>query len=181
MSFIPHGRHFIAGARIATEAKFRSVPAHGSAHSFSVGTPALVDAACRAADEASWSYGASLREERAIFLEAVAGEIEKRAEAITAIGSEETGLPETRLISERGRTVAQLRLFAAHIRKGDYLDRRHDAALPDRQPLARPDLRLMQRPRSGRLRCLAPRTFRWRSQSLAATRLRRSQPAARSL
>jgi NADP-dependent aldehyde dehydrogenase len=39
-----------------------------------------------------------------------------------------------------------LRLFAEHIRKGDYLDRRHDAALPDRKPLPRPDLRMMQRP-----------------------------------
>ncbi|MCB1518521.1 MAG: aldehyde dehydrogenase (NADP(+)), partial [Hyphomicrobiaceae bacterium] len=35
---------------------------------------------------------------------------------------------------------------ASHIRKGDYLDRRHDAALPDRQPLPRPDLRMIQRP-----------------------------------
>ncbi|WP_286789661.1 aldehyde dehydrogenase (NADP(+)), partial [Thioclava sp. UBA3469] len=39
-----------------------------------------------------------------------------------------------------------LRLFASHIRNGDYLDRRHDEALPDRQPLPRPDLRMMQRP-----------------------------------
>ena len=37
-------------------------------------------------------------------------------------------------------------LFASHIRKGDYLDRRHDEALPDRAPLPRPDLRMMQRP-----------------------------------
>ncbi|MEI2301810.1 aldehyde dehydrogenase (NADP(+)) [Ensifer sp. MJa1] len=146
MSFIPHGRHFIAGARIATDAQFRSAPARGTAHAFSVGTPALVDAACRAAEEASWTYAASSREERAVFLEAIAEEIERRAEGITAIGSAETGLPEARLISERGRTVSQLRLFAAHIRRGDYLDRRHDATLPDRQPFARPDLRLMQRP-----------------------------------
>ncbi|WP_278360198.1 aldehyde dehydrogenase family protein, partial [Thalassospira xiamenensis] len=42
--------------------------------------------------------------------------------------------------------VGQLRLFASHILAGDYLDRRHDEALPDRAPLPRPDLRLMQRP-----------------------------------
>lgn len=34
---------------------------------------------------------------------------------------------------ERGRTISQLRLFASHIREGDYLDQRHDAALPDRK------------------------------------------------
>jgi len=37
-------------------------------------------------------------------------------------------------------------LSPSHIRKGEYLDRRHDAALPDRQPLPRPEIRLMQRP-----------------------------------
>ncbi|WP_371734415.1 aldehyde dehydrogenase family protein [Thalassospira sp. B30-1] len=37
-------------------------------------------------------------------------------------------------------------MFASHILAGDYLDRRHDEALPDRAPLPRPDLRLMQRP-----------------------------------
>src|SRR5690606_24189487 len=46
----------------------------------------------------------------------------------------------------RGRTTGQLRLFASHILEGDYLDRRHDEALPDRKPPPRPDLKLVQRP-----------------------------------
>lgn len=146
MSFTPHGQHFVAGERIATEPQFRSSPAHGTAHEFSVGTTALVDAACRAAEDAFWSYGYSTRQERAAFLEAIADEIEARADAITEIGTQETGLPEARLIGERGRTTGQLRLFADHILQGDYLDRRHDPALPQRQPLPRADLRLMQRP-----------------------------------
>ncbi|RYH11706.1 aldehyde dehydrogenase (NADP(+)) [Tropicimonas sp. IMCC6043] len=144
--FKPHGKHFVAGEKRATEAQFSSAPAHGPAHSFSVGTVELVEAACTAAEEAFWSYGYSSREDRAVFLETIADEIEARADAITEIGSQETGLPEARLQGERGRTVGQLRLFASHIRAGDYLDRRHDAALPDRAPLPRPDLRLMQRP-----------------------------------
>lgn len=143
--FLPHGQHFIAGARIATEAQFRSAPAEGPAHDFSVGTPALVDQACRAAEEAFWSFGYSTREARATLLETIAEEIEARADAITSIGSQETGLPAARLVGERGRTVMQLRLFASHIRNDEYLDRRHDAALPERQPLPRPDLRLVQR------------------------------------
>ena len=77
------------------------------------------------------------REERAAFLERIADEIEARGRASPTIGSQETGLPPARLEGERGRTTGQLRLFASHIRKGDYLDRRHDAALPDRQPLPR--------------------------------------------
>lgn len=146
MTYTPHGRHLIAGEWVATEATFSSEPAHGPAHAFSVGTPDLVARACEAAEEAFWSYGYSSRADRAAFLNAIADEIEARGEAITRIGSLETGLPEARIQGERGRTTGQLRLFAAHILKGDYLDRRHDAALPDRQPLPRPELRMIQRP-----------------------------------
>ena len=146
MTFTPHGKHLIAGDWVGTEAQFKSIPAHGDAHAFSVGSPELVDRAVQAAEEAFWSYGYASRETRAGFLNAIADEIEARAEAITQIGAEESGLPEVRLQGERGRTTGQLRLFADHILKGDYLDRRLDPALPDRQPAPRPELRLMQRP-----------------------------------
>ncbi|WP_421904590.1 aldehyde dehydrogenase (NADP(+)) [Mameliella sp.] len=145
-SFTPHGRHLIAGEWVAGETTFTSEPAHGPAHDYSVGTPALVDRACEAAEAAFWSYGYTSREERAAFLNAIADEIEARGEQITEIGTQETGLPEARLQGERGRTTGQLRLFASHILDGAYLDRRHDAALPDRQPLPRPDLKMVQRP-----------------------------------
>ncbi len=146
MTFTPHGKHLIAGEWVASEKSFRSEPAHGEAHDFSVGTPEQVDRACVAAEEAFWSYGYSSRAERAAFLNAIADEIEARADAITQIGTEETGLPVARLQGERGRTTGQLRLFASHILAGDYLDRRVDEALPDRTPLPRPEIRLMQRP-----------------------------------
>lgn len=140
------GRHLIAGEWVAGDATFASSPATGTPHRFSVGTPAHVDAACRAAEKAFWSYSALTRETRARFLERIADEIEARGAAITEIGHQETGLPTARLEGERGRTTGQLRLFAAHIRKGDHLDRRHDSALPDRKPLPRPELTLIQRP-----------------------------------
>ncbi len=146
MSFTPHGKHLIAGEWVAGEATFDSAPAHGDKHSFSIGTPEHVDRAVTAAEEAFWSYGYSTREDRAKFLNAIADEIEARADAITAIGTSETGLPEGRLQGERGRTTGQLRLFAEHILKGDYLDRRYDPAQPDRKPAPRPDLRMIERP-----------------------------------
>ncbi|TBN42715.1 aldehyde dehydrogenase (NADP(+)) [Paracoccus subflavus] len=146
MTFTPHGKHLIAGEWLTGEGVFQSAPAHGAPHDFSGGTVDLVNRAAEAAEDAFAAYAATGRDERARFLEAIAEEIEDRAEAITAIGTAETGLPEARLQGERGRTTGQLRLFANHIRTGDYLDRRHDPALPDRQPLPRPDLRLMQRP-----------------------------------
>lgn len=140
------GKHYIAGQWTGSDKSFLSAPVRGPAQEFSVGTPDLVDAACSAAEAAFGTYARTSAEARAGFLNAIADEIEARAEEITETGSRETGLPEARLQGERGRTTGQLRLFADHILKGDYLDRRHDPALPDRQPLPRPDLRMIQRP-----------------------------------
>lgn len=140
------GTHLIAGNWVGAEQTFSNEPINGNPDNFAAGTPDLVDQACQAAEEAFWSYGYSTRAERATFLRAIADEIEARGAEITAMGCKETGLPEARLNGERGRTTSQLRLFAEHIEAGDYLDRRHDTALPDRAPLPRPEIRLMQRP-----------------------------------
>ncbi len=146
MTFKPHGKHLIAGEWIAGDVKFSSSPARGDAHEFSSGTAAHIDASVQAAEEAFWNFGYSTREDRAALLNAIADEIDARGDLITQIGTQETGLPEARIQGERGRTVGQLRLFASHILSGDYLDRRHDKALPDRAPLPRPDLKMVQRP-----------------------------------
>jgi len=138
--------HLIAGEWVGGDATFANEPVSGAADEFAVGTPDLVDRAVKAAEEAFWSYGYSTRAERAAFLRMIADEINARGDAITAQGVKETGLPAGRLEGERGRTCGQLNLFADHIEKGDYLDRRHDEALPDRAPLPRPDIRLVQRP-----------------------------------
>ena len=123
------GKHYIAGQWLATEEKFQASPVTGTAQDFCVGTPALVERAVVAAESAFADYAAASREDRALFLEKIAEEIDARGNEITQIGCAETGLPEMRLQGERGRTVGQLRLFASHIRAGDYLDRRHDSSL----------------------------------------------------
>ena len=146
MTFTPQGKHLIAGAWAASASTFDNTPVEGPSHSFSVGTVDLVDRACNAAEDAFLSFGNTKREARATFLEAIADEIEARGDAITEIGTRETGLPVARLQGERGRTTGQLRLFADHIRDKSYLDTRHDNALPDRVPLPRPDIRMVQRP-----------------------------------
>lgn len=140
------GKHLIAGEWVGNAQTFASTPAHGPSHDFAVGTPAHVDAACLAAEAAFPAYSATTRAARAAFLTRIADEIDARGAEITEIGTQETGLPVARLEGERGRTTGQLRLFAAHILKDGWLDRRHDAALPDRQPAPRPDLKLIQRP-----------------------------------
>lgn len=146
MSFLPTGKHLIAGEWRDGPNTFTSDPAHGPAHKFAVGTVDLVNNACQAAEEAFVTYAHTTRSARAGFLRAIADEIEARAEAITEIGTQETGLPAARLQGERGRTTGQLRLFADHIEAGGYLDRRFDESLPARQPSPRPEIRMIQRP-----------------------------------
>ena len=138
------GKHLIAGEWVGSDTAFASRPATGEGATFANGGAAEVDRAMRAAEAAFWSYSALPRAVRAAFLDRIADEIERRGPELTAIGHAETGLPVARLEGERGRTTGQLRLFARHIRATDFLDLRHDAALPDRQPLPRPDIRLMQ-------------------------------------
>lgn len=145
-TFIPRGKHLIAGEWVGGGETFASSPAHGPSHPFSAGTVEDVNRAAEAAEEAFWTFAYASRETRAVFLETIADEIEARGAAITEIGTQESGLPAARLEGERGRTVGQLRLFADHIRKGDYLDRRIDQALPERKPQPRPEIRLIQRP-----------------------------------
>ena len=140
------GKSLIAGNWQSGAEVFLSDPAYGNAHRFFKGTVDQVNAACAAAEKAFWSFGYVPREMRATFLDRIAEEIDLLGDEITQIGSQETGLPEARLVGERGRTTGQLRLFAAHIREGAHLDLRHDAALPDRAPIPRPELHMVQRP-----------------------------------
>ncbi len=140
------GKHLIAGEWLASAQTFQSSPAHGPARTFSAGTPSHVDAACEAAEAAFPDYSALSNADRSAFLNRIADEIEARGAEITEIGTQETGLPAARLEGERGRAVGQLRLFATHILSNGWLDRRHDPALPDRQPAPRPDIKLIQRP-----------------------------------
>lgn len=140
------GKHLIAGQWVTGQTTFLSSPATGEALAYSVGTPAHVEAAAQAAEAAFPSFSALTCDARAEFLDRIATEIELRGAEITAIGSAETGLPAARLEAERGRTTGQLRLFAAHIREGAHLDRRHSPAQLDRMPLPRPDIKLIQRP-----------------------------------
>lgn len=140
------GKHLINGEWLGGAQTFASAPASGAPQRFAAGDAGDVARACAAAEDAFASFAASSRARRAAFLDAIAAEIDARGDAISAIAQRETALPEARLIGERGRTTAQLRMFARHIERGDYLDRRHDPALPERQPAPRPDLRLLQRP-----------------------------------
>lgn len=108
---------------------------------FGGGTAADVEAACALAGAAFDGYRATGLEERAQFLEAIAEGIVGLGDALVERVMVESGLPRGRVEGERGRTVGQLRLFASVVREGRFLDVTIDTALPERTPVARPDLR----------------------------------------
>ncbi len=109
-------------------------------------TETEVAQACALAEAAFDSYRHTTAVQRAAFLEAIAGNIVDLGDALIVRAEAETGLPRARLEGERGRTVNQLRMFAAHLQDGAWMDARIDTALPDRRPLPRPDLRMWSIP-----------------------------------
>lgn len=106
----------------------------------------MIDRVLRQSQEAFYTYRSRSGRQKAAFLEAIATELEALGDPLIQQAMEETNLPEARLIGERGRTVNQLRQFAAMVNEGSWVDARIDTALPDRQPLPKPDLRKMMVP-----------------------------------
>lgn len=103
----------------------------------------LVDAAGEAAREAFEGVGRLSGAMKAEFLEVAAEEILGLGDELLQRAQAETGLPQARLAGERGRTVSQLRMFAALVKEGSWVEARIDRAQPHREPLPKPDLRRM--------------------------------------
>jgi alpha-ketoglutaric semialdehyde dehydrogenase len=79
--------------------------------------------------------------DRARFLRKIAEEIEAASAQIVPKYVEESHLPEARANGELARTAGQLRLFATVAEEGKWRDPRIETAIPDRQPLPKPDMR----------------------------------------
>ena len=146
MSFTILGHNYIGGQRSGEgDVQLHSVDATTGAifeTPFLTATEKEVAAAVRAAELAYPKFRATTSEQRAAFLEAIADEIDALGDDFLAAVSRETALPATpRLAGERGRTSGQMRLFAKVVRRGDFYGARIDTALPDRKPMARPDIR----------------------------------------
>ena len=110
---------------------------------FHQASEADVNAVMELAEEAFVEYRRTSGEQRARFLEAIGNEIMDLGDALIDRGHEETGLPKARITGERGRTIGQLKMFADLVREGSWADTRVDTAMPDREPLPKPDLRRM--------------------------------------
>src|SRR5258708_2188178 len=94
-----------------------------------------IDAALQLAERGFVEYRRRSAKERATFLNAIAAEIEALGEELIQKAVDESALPSARITGERGRTTAQLRMFAALIEEGSWVDARIDRANPERKPL----------------------------------------------
>lgn len=140
------GKHLIAGHWQDSDDTFRSDPYSGVGREYAQGRVSDVNQAAELAAAAFISYSRTSASARSQLLECIASQMEANRDTILRICCDETGLQETRAASEFARTVNQLRFFASYILNNDYLDIRRDSPLPDRSPLPRPDLRMIQRP-----------------------------------
>jgi len=143
------GHNFIAGAWIPGQAPAIEAvnPRDGSAISqHTAATTQQAKDAIDAAAAAQSSYSRLAPDRIAAFLEAIADAIEGLGDTLLDVADRETALGHPRLTGERGRTCGQLRMFAQTARDQRWVQASIDTALPDRQPLPKPDLRKMRRP-----------------------------------
>jgi NADP-dependent aldehyde dehydrogenase len=140
-----HGKNVIAGEAIGADDGY--LTARGDLAKFDEATEAHVDQAFEAAENAFQEFRRASAVRRATFLERIAEEIELLGDDLLVTANIETSLPiGERLVGERGRTVNQLKMFAALIREGSWVDARIDRGMPDRKPLPKPDVRRMLTP-----------------------------------
>ncbi len=145
-----NGQSFIGGRRGSSEgAGFQAMnPQSGAALDpiYHSATAAEVDEAVKLASQAFASYSQTSSKACAALLRRAAEGFERQRDALAERAHLETALPMPRLLGEVSRTAGQLRLFASVVEEGSWVNARVDPALPDRQPMPRPDIRSMLRP-----------------------------------
>src|SRR5207245_7488072 len=98
-----------------------------------------VDRFARSASDAFGTYGRLAGRKKGELLRAIASRLETNGDAIVAQADRETSLGQSRLKNELTRTCNQMRMFAALVEEGSWVDARIDHAKVDvrsmRQPL----------------------------------------------
>ncbi|MCM8537857.1 MAG: aldehyde dehydrogenase (NADP(+)) [Lentisphaeraceae bacterium] len=144
-----HGKNFIGYSLSAngTDETIAVDPTTGQnlETAFIEATSEEINSACNLAAKAFDSFRNTSSKERAAFLRKIAENVVNLGDELIQRAVAETGLPEGRITGERGRTCGQLTMFADLIEEGSWVNARIDTAIPDRQPLPKPDIRYMER------------------------------------
>lgn len=133
----PLGRHII-GARLQAEgttALTDHEPYRGGERpvAYVDATLAEVERAMELAQSAHPAFEQAGRPQRARLLRGIADAIENLGDALIDCAHAESGLPRPRLVGERARTTAQLRMFADLVQSPQFLDIRLTPATPGPQ------------------------------------------------
>ena len=145
-----HGQQFI-GSQTSAESSdtFQGInPATSEAlpTQFHEATESEIDKALQLAASAFDEFRSTTPEQRALFLDTLADEVDALGDQLLEQANAETGLPIPRCTGERGRATNQARQFAELLREGSWVDARIDLPNPDREPLPKPDVRSMMLP-----------------------------------
>ena len=106
-------------------------------------TSVEINEAVKLASEAYKVYKDVSGVKKAEFLEAIALEIEVLGDELITTYCKESGLPDGRARGERGRTMGQLRAFAALLKEGSWVEAVIEKGQPDREPMPKADIRKM--------------------------------------
>ena len=105
-----------------------------------------VNRAVEKATKAFETYNTFSGAQKALFLNAIADNINALGDELITAYIRESGLPEGRARGERGRAIGQLRAFASLLEEGSWVEATIDTAQPAREPLPKVDLRKMLQP-----------------------------------
>jgi NADP-dependent aldehyde dehydrogenase len=104
-----------------------------------------VDSAARKAASAFAEYSGASGKAKGALLRKIAEEIEGLGDDLVTRAVQETALPPARIKNETARTCFQLRLFAAVVEEGSWVNARIDRGDPGRKPMPKPDVRSLWR------------------------------------
>ena len=124
-----------SGSGNETFYSYNPVKQINNGYHFYKATPGEVNHAVEKAAAAFQVYRKKSGTEKAFFLEAIAEELLNAGDEVVTVCSNETGLPPVRIEGERLRTANHLRMFAALLKEGSWVDARIDTAIPKRTPL----------------------------------------------
>jgi NADP-dependent aldehyde dehydrogenase len=136
-------------ARSGAGARFQAQnPATGAALEplFHAATAEELEQAVQLAHGSAAAYAKRSGRERGAFLRAIADELERAQVPLVSRAQAETALPEARLQGELGRTCQQLRLFAALVEEGSWVDARLDQVRDAAGQPSGPAIRSLLRP-----------------------------------
>jgi NADP-dependent aldehyde dehydrogenase len=141
------GKNYIGFSQSAKETKtyktFNPQLNIENEHVFYEATSNEINEAATLASEAFKTFRTVSGEKKTAFLNAIADEILALDDELIQTYCSETGLPESRAKGERARTIFQLRSFAELVKEGSWVEASIDTAIPNREPIPKPDLRKM--------------------------------------